>query len=185
MHASPSGRPGPARPDRSPLARAADWSFALQTWLMVACLVVMVVLLFGNVALRYLFNSGINVSDEVSRLAFVWMIFLGAVIALREHQHIGVTMLVERFGPAARRVSHIVCQLLVLWVLWLMAEGGWVQTVIGMDTVLPVTGMPLAVFNAAGFYAAVVMGILTLIDLVRVIAGGPLPAESSPEDPLV
>ncbi|MNT64006.1 hypothetical protein D3C72_2018690 [compost metagenome] len=54
-----------------------------------------------------------------------------------------------------------------------------------MDTVLPVTGMPLAVFNAAGFYAAVVMGILTLIDLVRVIAGGPLPAESSPEDPLV
>ena len=44
---------------------------------MVACLAVMVLLLFGNVALRYLFNSGINVSDELSRLAFVWMIFLG------------------------------------------------------------------------------------------------------------
>ncbi|MNR20152.1 2,3-diketo-L-gulonate TRAP transporter small permease protein YiaM [compost metagenome] len=151
---------------------------------MVACLVAMVVLLFGNVALRYLFNSGINASDEVSRLAFVWMIFLGSVIALREHQHIGVTMMVERFGPAAHRVSHVVCQLLVLWVLWLMAEGSWVQTVIGLDTVLPVTGMTLAVFNAAGLYAAVAMGILTVIDLVRVLAGGPLPAESSPEDPL-
>ncbi len=185
MQATPPGRPGPLRPDRSPLARAADWCFTLQTWLMVVCLIVMVVLLFGNVALRYLFNSGINVSDEVSRLAFVWMIFLGSVIALREHQHIGVTMMVERFGPAARRVSHIACQLMILWVLWLMAEGGWVQTVIGLDTVLPVTGMPLAVFNAAGLYAAVAMGILTLIDLVRVIAGGPLPAESSPEDPAV
>ncbi|QVQ29108.1 TRAP transporter small permease [Achromobacter deleyi] len=179
MQASPSGRPG-----HTPLARAADWCFALQTWLMVACLVAMVVLLFGNVALRYLFNSGINASDEVSRLAFVWMIFLGSVIALREHQHIGVTMMVERFGPAAHRVSHVVCQLLVLWVLWLMAEGSWVQTVIGLDTVLPVTGMSLAVFNAAGLYAAVAMGILTVIDLVRVLAGGPLPAESSPEDPL-
>ncbi len=185
MQASPSGRPGPSRPDRSPLARAADWCFALQTWLMVACLIVMVVLLFGNVALRYGFNSGINVSDEVSRLAFVWMIFLGAVIALREHQHIGVTMLVERFGPAARRVTHIACQLMILWVLWLMAKGSWVQTAIGLDTVLPVTGMPVAVFSAASLYAAVAMGILTLIDLVRVLAGGPLPAESSPEDPLV
>ena len=48
MQARPSGRPG-----GTPLARAADWCFALQTWLMVACLVVMVVLLFGNVALRY------------------------------------------------------------------------------------------------------------------------------------
>lgn len=185
MQASPSGRPGPTRPGRSPLSRAADWCFALQTWLMVVCLSAMVVLLFGNVALRYLFNSGINVSDEISRLAFVWMIFLGAVIALREHQHIGVTMLVERFGPAARRVTHIACQLLILWVLWLMAEGSWVQTAIGLDTVLPVTGMPVAVFSAAGLYAAVAMSILTLIDLVRVIAGGPLPAESSPEDPAV
>jgi len=180
MQASPPGRPG-----GTPLARAADWCFALQTWLMVACLAVMVVLLFGNVALRYLFNSGINISDEISRLAFVWMIFLGSVIALRSHQHIGVTMLVERFGPAARRASHVFCQLLTLWVLWLMAEGSWTQTVIGLDTVLPVTGMSLAVFNAAALYAAAAMGILTLIDLVRVLAGGPLPAESSPEDPLV
>lgn len=180
MHARPSGRPG-----GTPLARAADWCFALQTGLMVACLIVMVVLLFGNVAMRYLFNSGINVSDEVARLAFVWMIFLGAVIAMREHQHIGVTMLVERFGPRARRVSHVFCQLLVLWVLWLMAQGSWVQTVIGMDSVLPVTGMRLAVFNTASLYAAVAMGLLTVIDLIRVLTGGPLPAESSPEDPLV
>lgn len=180
MHASPPGRPG-----GSSLARAADWCFALQTWLMVACLAVMVVLLFGNVALRYLFNSGINVSDEISRLAFVWMIFLGSVIALRSHQHIGVSMLVERFGSAARRVSHVFCQLLTLWVLWLMAEGSWTQTIIGLDTVLPVTGMSLAVFNAAALYAAAAMAILTLVDLVRVLAGGPLPAESRPEDPLV
>ena len=103
MRASPPGRPG-----ASALARAADCCARLQTLLMVACLAVMVLLLFGNVALRYLFNSGINVSDELSRLAFVWMIFLGSVLALREHQHIGVTMLVERFGPAARRHARAV-----------------------------------------------------------------------------
>ncbi|WP_256985542.1 TRAP transporter small permease [Bordetella genomosp. 1] len=171
-------------PWREALARAAQWSFTLQTWLMVACLVVMMVLLFGNVTLRYVFNSGINVSDELSRLAFVWLIFIGAVLALREHQHLGVTMLVQRFGPAARRVTHLACQALVLWVLWLMADGGWRQTVIGMSTDLPVTGLPIAVFNAAVLYAAVVMMVLTVLDILSVLTGGPVPLDAQQDDPL-
>lgn len=181
-------QPAPQRPAngaRAWLARAADACHWLQTWLMVACLVAMVILLFGNVTLRYVFNSGINVSDELSRLAFVWLIFLGGVLALRDHQHIGVTMLVQRFGPGARKVTHIACQLLTLWVLWLMANGSWKQTVIGMDTRLPVTGLPLAVFDVAVLYAAVAMALLTVIDLVRVLAGGQPPLDASPEDPLV
>jgi len=180
--------PGSQRPTRGArawLSRTADACHWLQTWLMAACLLLMVVLLFGNVTLRYVFNSGINVSDELSRLAFVWMIFLGAVLALREHQHIGVTMLVQRFGPRARKLAHIGCQLLTLWVLWLMADGSWKQTVIGMDTRLPVTGLPMAVFDAAVLYAAVAMGLLTLIDLARVLAGGEPPLDASLEDPLV
>ena len=39
--------------------------------------------------------------------------------------------------------------------------------------------------EALRLQAAVAMGLLTLFDLIRVLAGGPLPAESSPEDPLV
>ena len=36
-----------------------------------ACLAAMVVLVFGNVVLRYGFNSGIAVSEELSRWLFV------------------------------------------------------------------------------------------------------------------
>ena len=178
----PSSPPGAAPRPPSFLARAADACFRLQTGLMVVCLAVMVVLLFGNVALRYLFNSGINISDEVSRLAFVWLIFLGAVLALRDGQHIGVTMLVARFGPGARRAVHILCQLLILWSLWLMGQGSWQQTVIGLGNRLPVTGLPGAVFDAAAVYASVAMGLLTCVELARAVAGGPLPADSTPED---
>ena len=60
------------------------------------CLAVMVVLVFGNVVLRYGFNLGITVSEELSRLLFVWLTFLGAIVALREHGHLGVDMLVSR-----------------------------------------------------------------------------------------
>ena len=59
-------------------------------------LALMVVLVFGNVVLRYGFNSGITVSEEVSRWLFIWMTFLGAIVALREHGHLGVDMVVQR-----------------------------------------------------------------------------------------
>ncbi|WP_157270664.1 TRAP transporter small permease, partial [Azohydromonas aeria] len=44
--------------------------------LIALALAVMVVLVFGNVVLRYAFNSGITVSEEVSRWLFVWLTFL-------------------------------------------------------------------------------------------------------------
>ena len=59
----------------------------------------MVVLVFGNVVLRYGFNSGITVSEELSRWLFVWLTFLGAVVALREHAHLGTDTLVARLPP--------------------------------------------------------------------------------------
>jgi TRAP-type C4-dicarboxylate transport system permease small subunit len=151
---------------------------------MVACLVVMVVLLFGNVALRYLFNSGINVSDELSRLAFVWLIFIGSVLAVRSHTHMGVTMLVERFGRRARRASHLFCQVLILAVVCMWIKGSWEQTVIGMGTLLPVTGLTAGVFNLACLYAAVAMALLTLADIVLTLSGAEIPLDSSAVDPL-
>lgn len=50
----------------------------------------MVVLVFGNVVLRYALNTGITYSEELSRTFFVWLTFLGAVVAMREHAHLGV-----------------------------------------------------------------------------------------------
>ena len=63
----------------------------------------MVVLVFGNVVLRYGFNSGITVSEEVSRWLFVWLTFLGAIVALKEHGHLGSDMLVARLPPRGKK----------------------------------------------------------------------------------
>ena len=69
---------------------------------MVACLLLMVVLVFGNVVLRYVFNSSITLSEEISRWLFVWITFMGAVVALREHAHLGTDALVSRLPPAGQ-----------------------------------------------------------------------------------
>src|SRR6478672_4878450 len=73
-----------------------------------ACLAVMVVLVFTNVVMRYLFNSGIPTSEELSRWLLVWLTFLGAIVALRQHAHLGVDTLVRALPVDAvrRRPAH-------------------------------------------------------------------------------
>src|SRR5687767_5996994 len=78
------------------------------------CLVLMVALVFGNVVLRYGFNSGISISEEISRWLFVWLTFMGAVVALHRHAHLGTEMLVGRLGPAGKKACLLVGYLLML-----------------------------------------------------------------------
>ena len=59
-------------------------------WTLISILGLMVILVFGNVVLRYGFNYGIIFSEEVSRFLFVWMVFLGSVLMLRDNGHLGV-----------------------------------------------------------------------------------------------
>ena len=74
--------------------------FTLLKFIIVLCLACMVVLVFGNVVLRYAFNSGITVSEELSRWFFVWLVFLGAIIGMKEHGHLGMDSFVSRL-PAS------------------------------------------------------------------------------------
>ena len=55
---------------------------------------IMVALVFGNVVLRYFFSTGWLISEEISRWMFVWMVFMGAVVVMRERGHMGTDMVV-------------------------------------------------------------------------------------------
>lgn len=140
-------------------------------WLLVVMLGLMVVLVFGNVVMRYAFNSGITVSEEVSRWLFVWMTFLGAIVALREHAHLGTDMLVSRLGPTGKRVCLGLAQVLMLWMTWLMASGSWAQTLINRDVEAPVSGLPMAWVYASGVVFAACTAVLLLRELWRTLTG--------------
>jgi TRAP-type transport system small permease protein len=140
-------------------------------WVMAAALAVMVVMVFVNAAGRYILGQGLAVSEELSRLAFVWLIMIGAVIAVRERAHIGMDFVVVRLKPRAQRACLILSNLLILYALWLFATGGWKQTQIGLGSVLPVTGVPTAAFALAGLFAAVAMAVLYTAQTWRALTG--------------
>ena len=138
---------------------------------MVACLVVMVLLVFGNVVLRYAFNTGISISDELSRWLFVWMTFMGAIAALREHGHLGTDFLVGRLSPAGKKFCLGLGYVLMLFVCWLLFSGSLAQTRINHETTSAAMEAPVSWFYASGVLFSVSAALLLVHDLWRLMTG--------------
>ena len=139
--------------------------------LIVVLLVAMVVMVFGNVVLRYVFNSGITVSEELSRWAFVWMIFLGAVVAIKDNAHLGTDMLVSRLGRSGKVVCLAIAETAMIYCAWLVFSGGLVQVRIGLDVEAPITGWSMAWLTGAALVFGFSAGLFHLIKLGRLLTG--------------
>jgi len=136
-----------------------------------ACMLLMVLLVFGNVVLRYGFNSGIAVSEELSRWLFVWLTFLGALIGLREHAHLGTDALVARLGPRGKKVCLFICHALMLLICWMLFRGALEQTKINWDVSAPSSGASMAWFYSVGLVFSVSAALVTLVDLWKLVTG--------------
>lgn len=136
-----------------------------------ACLVIMVVLVFGNVVLRYVFNSGIAMSEEVSRWLFVWLTFLGSIVALREHAHLGTEIMVSKLGRNGKKLCLVAGYGLMLLMCWMLFRGALEQTKINWDVSAPSSGASMAWFYAVGLVFGVSAGMILLNDLFKVITG--------------
>ena len=138
---------------------------------MATCLAVMVLLVFGNVVLRYAFNSGITVSEEISRWLFVWLTFMGAVVALREHGHLGTDMLVGRLGPTGKKVCLVIGYVLMLMTCWMLFRGALEQTKINWDVSAPSSGASMAWFYAVGIVFSISAAGILMNDLFKLLTG--------------
>ncbi|WP_142846303.1 TRAP transporter small permease [Telmatospirillum sp. J64-1] len=134
---------------------------------MALSLSVMAVLVFLNVVLRYLFDSGITWSEEMSRYVFVFMIFFGAALAFIEKQHLAADLLSELLPPWLRRLFVTLCSLLMLLALGLMIDGSWQLMWINQNSKGPATGFPLWALYAGCIAMAGVMTAYLLAELLR------------------
>ena len=137
----------------------------------------MIALVFGNVVLRYGFDSGIIMAEEVSRVIFVWLTFGGAYLVAREGGHLGMTSLVGALGPGGQKTCRYLSEALSLLCMVLLVMGCWRQIVINIDNYAPITGIPLAVTFMAAFVCGIGIAALNLIALWRLATGQMKPDE--------
>lgn len=134
---------------------------------MVVALVGMVVAVFVNVVLRYVFATSIVSYEEISRLLFVWLVAVGTIVAAFEGKHLGFDMLTSRLKGGPRKGLFWVSQLLVAGCMLLLLKGAWAQVVAGMESFSTVLGYPLALGAAATLVLAVGLLVALVFDLVR------------------
>lgn len=140
--------------------------------ILIAGFVAMIALVFGNVVLRYGFNSGIISSDELSRMIFVWLTFGGAFLVAKDGQHLGMTTVVNMLGHNGKWICRVAVEALSLLCMALLVVGCWHQSVINLQNYQPVTGVPQAVIYIAGLVGGLGIGALNVITLVKLFTGG-------------
>jgi TRAP-type C4-dicarboxylate transport system permease small subunit len=111
------------------------------------------------------------VSEEVSRWLFVWLTFLGAIVALKEHGHLGSDTVVSLLPTTGKKICLIVGQLLMLYITWLIFKGSLDQARINWDVEAPVTGASMAIVYGSGIVFAVSAGVLLARETWRALTG--------------
>jgi TRAP-type transport system small permease protein len=153
------------------LKKIIDQYCKLISYLLALIMLVMVVLVFGNVFMRYALNSSFTISEELSRWLFVWMTFLGAVVALRDNGHLGTDMLVGRLGAKAKKICMGLSLTLMLFCDWLIFKGSYEQAKINVESTSAVMEVSMAWISAAGIVFAILAAPILLGDFWRLLRG--------------
>lgn len=149
--------------------------------LLVLGMSIMGLMVLSNVILRYGFNSGLSIAEEVSRFIFVWLTMLGSIVALKEGVHLGVDTLVRRLPKPARLLCYWLSHALMLWCCWLIWTGSWELTKNNLHNFAALSGIPVAVMYGAGLVAAALMALILIGNLWRSLRGE-LREEAVPPD---
>jgi len=117
---------GPLRP----LALGLNALDTMAGWAIIGMLGVMVAVVSLQVLLRYAVNSSLGFADELSRLTFVWSIFLGIPLGIRLGAHIGMELLSSRLPPKAQ---NILARLMAAIAAAMMVLVAWQSAVVAFD----------------------------------------------------
>jgi len=148
-----------------------DGLFKVTEAFLALCLLSMVVMVFGNVVLRYGFNSGITISEEMSRFVFMWLTFVGAVVAMHEGSHLGVDTLVSRLSRTGKKICLVISEILMLFCCGIFFWGTWQQHEINATNIAPVTGLNMIWVYGIGYVTSIGIGLLILHKLWRLATG--------------
>lgn len=75
-------------------------------------MVVMVIVIFTQVVLRYGFQSATNWADEVARYCMIWMIFLACPVGYRRHSHIRIDVVVRYLPERVQQILELLMYIL-------------------------------------------------------------------------
>lgn len=119
-------------------------------FLVISGIALMIVVVSAQVIIRYIFNDSLDWADEVSRIAFVWTIFLAIPLGIRDGTHVGIEILVKRFPNNLQKIvscaTNILAAVLMLIIFWgaiIVAIATWSERLGAIDMTSSVFFFPI------------------------------------------
>ncbi len=126
-----------------------------------------VLIVFVNVALRYIVNNGLTWSEEIAVNLFVWVIFLGAILAGLEGLHIKVDLLTKKLPKKMQKVFLVIASMCVLFAMGVLIVGGIDVVKVTDRNVSAATGIPFSYVSSALVICAVCLVFVTLYNTYK------------------
>lgn len=144
-------------------------------YLVIVLLSGMVGVVFFNVIGRYFLNAAIAWSEEISRFMLIWLVFLGAILAYINDEHLGLDILVRALPKRAANVVSVIADLLILYAIGIVVKGGYSITMESWDWTSPAAAIPYAyVYIIVPLCGAVLFlqTVLKMINHLRALISG-------------
>ena len=109
--------------------------------LLLLMMVLLCVDVFLGVFSRYVLRSTFTWYDEIARLLFVWIVFLGAAVGVRQAGHFRLHLVIDRFPPGLRRAAETLGVLAIMLFGAVLIQQGWKLVELGQFQQTPVMGL--------------------------------------------
>ncbi len=130
--------------------------------ILIADLGVITIMVVVEVFLRYFLGKSLYITEEFTRYAMVWMVFLGCSEAVSENCHNRVGIFVEHFPLRLRCWINLLAKLLFCFFLVVLIYQGIIVLPYQLDQVVPTLNVPIFWF----YLAIPVGGVLMVLNLL-------------------
>ena len=149
---SPQERNGALHIPLKILAPLSNIAYSTGKWILIVAMLNIVVLVLVQIFFRYVLNDSLIFPETITKWSMVWAGYIGASIALRDKEHVAITLFVGLFAPQKRFWFQLATQLIVLLFIVMFFYLGVKQAFtnpafsweIGIRLMWPMLGIPLA-----------------------------------------
>jgi len=130
-------------------------------------LAVMISLVFMNVVARYVFSAGFVWSEEIARLCFVFIVYLGSIEAMRDNRHLMIDTAMRKAPRPLQAALYATAQGIVVWMMIVLTRGAWGLAVQNRRNAWIATGFPSYVVHFFGCLLGASVALIAVFNLVR------------------
>ena len=128
----------------------------------ISCVLSIALIVSASIFFRYVLNDSITWSEEIAKYLMVWMVFVGAPVAMIQSRHIAIEIFPNLFRPRIRALIFLIVNLLIVLTMAFWTYRGFTYTVGGMSQVMSsFDKIPLGVVFASIPFGSCIMMIIS------------------------